>query len=326
MIQGSSRRNLRGGLAAVAAGSTVAGGRPLAAQTARAATPARPANEPFGHSLNTSTLRGHQLDIVAEIALAAKVGYHAIEPCPTLSISIGRQKSALIICARLCVFLRISSPLRALPLLATTRRAANCSRIRRMLYLSESDHLTGFDRTERTKRRGCQKLQIRKAVGRSAQNEDRNPSTAEILLVRNLLVGGDHDLEIGVFGRSQQRAILQACQLSVRRRLAVMFGKRDPQLLVNALIQEDLHQTIGASNPGETKFLAFLQNLYRKFPADRGEAFQKLIERFAILDVIEKRLHRYTCPAKYRRPMHHFRVACDDFLHDPLSRRSRNWR
>ena len=78
----SSRRELLGSIAAVAAAATVAGERPLAAQTPRAATPAtgRPADEPFGYCLNTSTLRGHQLDIVAEIALAKKVGFHAIEP------------------------------------------------------------------------------------------------------------------------------------------------------------------------------------------------------------------------------------------------------
>lgn len=77
-----SRRELLGSVAAVAAGATVAGVRPVDAQTARGATQTagRPADEPFGYCLNTSTLRGHQLDIVAEIALAAKVGYHAIEP------------------------------------------------------------------------------------------------------------------------------------------------------------------------------------------------------------------------------------------------------
>ncbi len=77
-----SRRKLLGSIAAVAAGATVASNYPVDAQTPRGTTPAtgRPTDEPFGYSLNTSTLRGHQLDIAAEIALAAKVGYHAIEP------------------------------------------------------------------------------------------------------------------------------------------------------------------------------------------------------------------------------------------------------
>jgi 2-keto-myo-inositol isomerase len=40
----------------------------------------RPANEPFGYCLNTSTIRGNNLDLVAEITAAAKAGFHAIEP------------------------------------------------------------------------------------------------------------------------------------------------------------------------------------------------------------------------------------------------------
>jgi 2-keto-myo-inositol isomerase len=40
----------------------------------------RPANEPFGYCLNTSTIRGNQLDIVQVVAAASKAGFHAIEP------------------------------------------------------------------------------------------------------------------------------------------------------------------------------------------------------------------------------------------------------
>ena len=41
---------------------------------------ARPANEPFGYCLNTSTIRGNNLDIVAVVNAASKAGFHAIEP------------------------------------------------------------------------------------------------------------------------------------------------------------------------------------------------------------------------------------------------------
>ena len=40
----------------------------------------RPANEPFGYCLNTSTIRGNHLDVAAQIDVAAKAGYDAIEP------------------------------------------------------------------------------------------------------------------------------------------------------------------------------------------------------------------------------------------------------
>ena len=40
----------------------------------------RPANEPFGYCLNTSTIRGNQLDIAKVVDAAARAGFHAIEP------------------------------------------------------------------------------------------------------------------------------------------------------------------------------------------------------------------------------------------------------
>ena len=40
----------------------------------------RPASEPFGYCLNTSTIRGHNLSITEEIDTAAEAGYRAIEP------------------------------------------------------------------------------------------------------------------------------------------------------------------------------------------------------------------------------------------------------
>jgi len=42
--------------------------------------PTRPADEPFGYCLNTSTIREKKIGIVAELEIAAKVGYHAVEP------------------------------------------------------------------------------------------------------------------------------------------------------------------------------------------------------------------------------------------------------
>jgi 2-keto-myo-inositol isomerase len=43
-------------------------------------TASRPADEPFGYCLNTSTIREKKIGIVAELEIAAKVGYSAVEP------------------------------------------------------------------------------------------------------------------------------------------------------------------------------------------------------------------------------------------------------
>ena len=80
-----SRRQMLGG-AAAAIGAAVTGLRPveIEAQRGAAAAPrSRPADEPFGYCLNTSTIRGNMLDIVAEVTAAAKAGFNAIEPWVT---------------------------------------------------------------------------------------------------------------------------------------------------------------------------------------------------------------------------------------------------
>ena len=75
-----SRRKVLGGavgaLGAAMAASTASEAQ--APRPARART--RPANEPFGYCLNTSTIRGNNLDIVGVVNAASKAGFHAIEP------------------------------------------------------------------------------------------------------------------------------------------------------------------------------------------------------------------------------------------------------
>jgi sugar phosphate isomerase/epimerase len=83
-----SRRQILSG-AVVALGAAVIAEVPTGATEQRATAPRtstprrRPANEPFGYCLNTSTIRGNKLDIVAEIAAAAKAGFDSIEPWVT---------------------------------------------------------------------------------------------------------------------------------------------------------------------------------------------------------------------------------------------------
>ncbi len=57
------------------AGAAIAG---LAQSTS--ASPPAPVREPFIYSLNTSTIRGQNLTVSAEVDIAAKAGYQAFEP------------------------------------------------------------------------------------------------------------------------------------------------------------------------------------------------------------------------------------------------------
>jgi len=78
-----SRRQVLGG-AVAAIGTAVASGARAEPVAQRGAAPrGRPADEPFGYCLNTSTIRGNNLDIVAVVTAASKAGFNAIEPWMT---------------------------------------------------------------------------------------------------------------------------------------------------------------------------------------------------------------------------------------------------
>ena len=75
-----SRREVLG-TAMAAFGAAVASSTAGQAQGQKpAGARTRPANEPFGYCLNTSTIRGNKLDIVGVVTAASKAGFHAIEP------------------------------------------------------------------------------------------------------------------------------------------------------------------------------------------------------------------------------------------------------
>ncbi len=75
-----SRRRVLGGAVATL-GATMASATAGETQAPRpAGGRTRPANEPFGYCLNTSTIRGNNLDIAGVVNAASKAGFHAIEP------------------------------------------------------------------------------------------------------------------------------------------------------------------------------------------------------------------------------------------------------
>ena len=79
-----SRRDLVSTGAAILAGgaasTVISGGRAGARPAESAAQPTGRDTSPFILGLNTSTLRGHKLSIVEEIAIAEKAGYRGMEP------------------------------------------------------------------------------------------------------------------------------------------------------------------------------------------------------------------------------------------------------
>jgi 2-keto-myo-inositol isomerase len=75
-----SRRDVLSGAVAAFGAAVVSSAAGRAQSPRPAAARQRPANEPFGYCLNTSTIRGNKLDIVGVVNAAAKAGFQALEP------------------------------------------------------------------------------------------------------------------------------------------------------------------------------------------------------------------------------------------------------
>jgi 2-keto-myo-inositol isomerase len=75
-----SRRDVLTGAVAAAGAAVVSSTVTEAQAPPGGGARTRPANEPFGYCLNTSTIRGNKLDLPGVVAAAAKAGFHALEP------------------------------------------------------------------------------------------------------------------------------------------------------------------------------------------------------------------------------------------------------
>jgi len=75
-----SRRELLGTVVGSVGAAAAAGAWQAPAPAGQPKGRPRPADEPFGYCLNTSTIRGNQLDIGKVVDAAARAGFHAIEP------------------------------------------------------------------------------------------------------------------------------------------------------------------------------------------------------------------------------------------------------
>jgi sugar phosphate isomerase/epimerase len=78
--QSNRKRTRREVIAGATAALAVAGAAPLVRSARQADQSPAAGAEPFKYCLNTSTISGQDLSIAAEIELAAKVGFQAIEP------------------------------------------------------------------------------------------------------------------------------------------------------------------------------------------------------------------------------------------------------
>lgn len=79
--------------------------------------------------------------------------------------------------------------------------------------------------------------QVFQAVRFRVENDDSDTSAREVLLVFNALVHGEENVKLGGFRCGEKVAILQSCESSVTRGLAIVAREIIPGSLVNTFVE-----------------------------------------------------------------------------------------
>jgi len=80
------------------------------------------------------------------------------------------------------------------------------------VQLSNPDYVPSPNRSDRREGRWRKKGKISQPVGWSTQDYQGNPSSAQVLLVRNVLIDGNQNVETGFLSSFQETPILQTSQ------------------------------------------------------------------------------------------------------------------
>ena len=105
--------------------------------------------------------------------------------------------------------------------------------------------LTGLDRGNGCQNLGGGGLNAAEFVGGKFQDGDA--PAREVLLIADVLVGGDEQVELG-FGQAQQVAVLDAAPASLLGRRSFMAGEQLVHRPGDALVQKDSHAAAGESS------------------------------------------------------------------------------
>jgi hypothetical protein len=84
---------------------------------------------------------------------------------------------------------------------------------------------------------GCVQQQVFQTVRLCAENDDSDTSYNEVLLVFDALVHGEKNIKFGGFRRRERVTILESCESSVTRGLAIVAREIIPESLINTFVE-----------------------------------------------------------------------------------------
>jgi hypothetical protein len=107
----------------------------------------------------------------------------------------------------------------------------------RLIYPLNSFDLTrlnGFDVREASRH---VRQQVFQAIRFGAENDDSDISSSQVLLVFDALVHGEENVKFGGFRCREMVAVLESCESSVTRGLAIVAREIVPESLIDAFVE-----------------------------------------------------------------------------------------
>ena len=126
----------------------------------------------------------------------------------------------------------------------------------------------------------------------------------QVLLVLQVLIGGDEDVKLRALGSGNELAILQTRPTAFVCGFNGMAKKRMTKRRRCTLVKQDQHLC-----DFECASRGMFQHVAGLVQRDAGEPLQKLMNGCAVFEVLEQGGSRYTGATKYPGPAHACRVA-----------------
>jgi hypothetical protein len=147
---------------------------------------------------------------------------------------------------------------------------------------------------------------------RRANDDDRDPACGEILLVPQVLVGGDKHLESGDLGLLKEFAVRQRAPAKFQGSADIMIRKVSAQRRGCALIEQDAH------SHGLQRVRGVLENKPGLFARDTGKPREEIRELCPVLQILEQRGDGNARAAEYPRAAYTFGIPFDSKARRPI--------
>ena len=151
-------------------------------------------------------------------------------------------------------------------------------------------------------------MRVLKAIRFGPQHHDGKGQVFELLLMRQAFIHREEDIKLArIRNEPQKLPVLDARPTRAENCLDFVTGQVPSQTRGQAFVEQDAHS--GVRNQQLTRLFQQGNGL---FSADRREILQKIIQRVAALQVINRRPGRNARPGKAGRTAHYFRVNFDN--------------